>query len=342
MSTTTHSFDASVESGPAKNRARGPKRFVRAAAVSIVFLAGLLVLLLAIDHRIGRGIQRRHGEGVIGLDVYEVVNDRAKRPDDRVTTIYLGDSVARQLFRCGREPSAHLRYLTTNQAISVAGQYYLLRDALRTFTNVRRVRLVYTPMSWQNDLRGPLARDYFCAFFHQLDQVREVFSVKGDLELSAAHAGRWLLPNLMAANSTSNLHLQPAGAEWIAPPPAESTPQSSGGDEPLLRASSYLVQQFTLPSPTDVERAPGAVPVSGVSRYFLDRIRDLCRQRGVELRVLPSPCLGSRTFASSPTPYGAPIWYLPLEDFRDAIHVKPQRLDAVRREFISRYELAGD
>jgi hypothetical protein len=302
-------------------------------------------LLFAVDRYLGRDIVRRHGQGMIGADVYEVVNERAKQPDNRVTTLYLGDSVARQFFRAGHEPSPHLRYLTTNQAISLAGQFYLLRDALASFPNARHVRFVYTPKSWTNDLSGPFVHDYFCAFFHRGDEVAEVFRVKRDLTLSAAHAGRWLLPNLMMANSGSNLHMQSGNADWLEPPLLAaplSTAGSGASGEPLLWAASRLLWKIDPPLAPAQKIDRERVIVSDVSWYFLGRMKDLCRARGIELRVLPGPCVASRALTSGPSPYDAPEWILPAEDFRDGVHIKPALLDAVRQQIMARYDLVED
>src|SRR5207244_3782124 len=61
-----------------------------------------------------------------------------------------------------------------------------------------------------NNLPRELSRDYFCGFFHRPDQVREIFRLKNDFELTASHIGRCLIPNLMAANSS--WHPVPTGA----------------------------------------------------------------------------------------------------------------------------------
>src|SRR4051812_45250737 len=92
---------------------------------SLLFLLGLAATVFAADQFLGWRIARHHGSGKIGPDVYAVV-ERLRRTDAAVRVVYLGDSVARQMFRPGTEARADVRFLASNQAISMAGQFYLL------------------------------------------------------------------------------------------------------------------------------------------------------------------------------------------------------------------------
>ena len=152
-------------------------------------------------HPQDHGVQRVPfgGGHIIGADVYGATW-RARRRTPEVRTILLGDSVARQLFPPGREPkelNGRYRFLTSNQAISMAGQYYLLQDALRSCPGATDVYLLYFPGSLANDLGPDFTHDYFCGYFHSPRQIAEVFAVKRDFTLLASQVGHGLFPNLM-------------------------------------------------------------------------------------------------------------------------------------------------
>jgi hypothetical protein len=329
--------------------ARG--EYLRAARISAAFCAGLVVVLFAVDFLLGRHFARHHGRGdIIGDDVYEVVHVRALRHDDRITTLFLGDSVARQFYYPTHEPpQSPLRYLTSNQAIGVAGQYYLLRDALVAAPHTKRVFLLYTPRSFGNNLDPPLAYDYFCQFFHRPDEIAQVFVVKRDAQLTAVQIGRWMLPNLIAMNRLSDLRLRSPEGEWFSAASNDATnnnaaSQTTGaGGESVLDAAAAVTRwiwppPFNVTPPTSQkDRKP--IPMSAVSAYFLTQIRLLCESKGIELRVIPCPCTDARRFIEQPTPFDAPIWYLPADEFRDAIHLKPEFIEARRGEFVTRYGL---
>ena len=97
--------------------------FVKTAAM---FLAGLSLVLWTVDSALGWWARRSGWRKLPGTQVYEA-KAPTHRPGPRVKAIYLGDSVARQLFRPGQEPGEDARYLASTGAVGVAGQFYLLQ-----------------------------------------------------------------------------------------------------------------------------------------------------------------------------------------------------------------------
>ena len=85
------------------------KRFLRN---SLLFAAGLLALGLVIDARVGRTIRRNNGSynkhRLVGWDVYEAVR-AADAPGPQIRKLYLGDSVARQMFPPDAQPPPGVR-----------------------------------------------------------------------------------------------------------------------------------------------------------------------------------------------------------------------------------------
>jgi hypothetical protein len=341
--------------------ARGPRRrrrsrLGRSLRTAGLFLLGLSVTTWVADWAAGRHIRKTVGYNVlpfggnhiIGADVY-AATFRARRRMPEVRTIILGDSVARQLFPPGREPkelNGAVRFLTSNQAISMAGQYYLLEDGLRSCAGTTDVYLLYFPGSLGNDLGPDFTHDYFCGYFHSPRQMVEVFAVKRDFSLLASQVGHCLAPNLMLLNSAS--HPAPVFGAAAPPRPAPTAgyQQLPSNREPVLDAATALVGAPPLAraewDPTAPPETRELVVQSTVTRHFLPKIRTLCRERGVRLHVLPCPCSDARSFRDADGVYDAPILYLDHQQFRDSIHFQTPFVPGVRRRVIEIYRLAPE
>jgi hypothetical protein len=309
---------------PAGSRAQ-VRKFV---AVSCAFVAGLALVVWAADALLGVRNAADHGRKMVGSEVYQAI-EAARRPGPDVRTLVMGDSVARQLFRPGTEPRANVRYVTSNYAIAVAGQYYLLEEALKHCPNVRNVEMLLVVGVWGHDLGPPYTDDYFCGHFHSASQVADVWRLKRDVRLTTTHAARWLLPNLLAENAAR----RPQG-------PTEPAPQGQpmhgwltpAGGEPILAAAAKVLpprQPYVMP----YDLAPGGevlVPLSPVSRHYLDRMRLLCREKGVRLRVLPGPCVTPPRYFDNKGIYDGKFLYVDESILSDGTHVKPELLEEVR------------
>lgn len=331
-----HAAAQSVVAEAVAAPASRPRELTKFLRTAVPFCLGLVLSIYAVDALLGRRTARSQGKRVIGRDVREAI-DAARRPGPGVKTLVLGDSVARQLFLPGTEPRPGVRYVTSNFAVALAGQYYLLEDALRSCPDVRDVELVMVIGVWGNDLDSVFTDDYFCGYFNTSAQVAEVFQLKRDWRLSAVHGSRWLLPNLLAHNAARRPQgPQSAPAQghvvegWLAP----------AGGEPVLALLSRLLPPPPA-SPPVAPAPPGyvAVPLSRVSRHYLEKMRTLCAARGVRLRVLPGPCPDTYRFADTAGIYDGEIFYVDRRKFFDGIHIRPQYLDEVRGELTRRFRL---
>jgi hypothetical protein len=305
---------------------------------SLVFLLGLAAILFIADGFMGFRLARSHGKGLIAPEVFVAV-EAAHKPSPIIRAIYLGDSVAEQLFPPSRETRPDERFLTCNQAISVAGQYYLLEDALTNCPDIRDVYLFYYPGSFTNDLDSPpFTNDFFCGFFHKPDQIRETFQLTKDYRLLAVHIGRYMLPNVMGINSGSRPALSQLGGPRASGLPADP---GGGGSEPLLDLMNSLcgkTQRFDPPIEPD---AHGRLPIalSPVSSYYLSKMRELCIKRHAALHVLPCPCSDARPISDPGGVYDEAILYVEAAKFADRIHLRNKFIDEVRKEMIERYHL---
>lgn len=278
------------------------KRFLLRATI---FSGLLLCLTIALELVLARVNRNTHGQFRVGEDVYRVL-EAADAPHPQVTTLYLGDSVARQIFTLHTEPSPKLLYLPANQAISLAGQYCLLQKVLPHAPLLRHVYLFYTPRSWANNLDQIFTHDYFCGYFHNPALVWEIWNLQHDRQLTEAHVGRMLLPNIMAENSYLNRSQSNYGVPIV--------PVTSG---------------------------PEKHPLSKPSKYFVEKMKDLCRQHQLTLTILPCPCMGKpEQFAELNAIYDAPItFYDPDLFLPDRIHFKKANVGPMRERVIEQFHL---
>ena len=324
-----------ADTAASKRTPRGQvPRFLRAATP---FCIGLAVVVGAAEMFLRLRNDLQDGRKLIGREVY-VAKQAARRPGPGVTTLYLGDSVARQLFRPGTEPGADVRYVTSNYAISLAGQFYLLEEALNHCPDVRVVNLLLVPHTWGNDLGPPFTDDYFCGHFHGARQIADVWRLKKDVRLTTVHASRWLLPNLLAENAAR----RPQGP---VDAPAQGHPVEGwlapAGGEPLLRVVDALVPPPATASVAARVAPDGVIdlPLSSVSRHYLARIGALCQSRGVTLRVLPGPVPDTRRYRDPHAVYDRDVLHVDAAKFLDETHVRPEHLSEVRAEVIAAYGL---
>jgi hypothetical protein len=297
-----------------------------------LFTLGLLLALFLTDALLGWRYRRNYGAGTIGVEVHQAVR-KSETKNSSVNTVILGDSVARQLFgpRAKRQPGVFP--LPTNQAISMAGQYYLLENCVENSSGLRDVYLFYIPGCFANNLPRELSRDYFCGHFHSPRAILEVFRLKKDFELSAAHIGRFLLPNLMAANSA--WHPAPTGA--VTSPPHNPGGVAPPEPEPLLSLLTKLFRSApeTVPQPA-YTYGPALSPIS---QHYLDKARALCVARSIRLHVLPCPLSKDYPYEDAQKIYDAEPLRVDPTVLVDPVHFKEQFLPRIREQMIRLYDL---
>lgn len=321
---------ASRSKRAARPRSRPVLEFLKTA---FLFSLGLLTVILFCDWRIGRHFYHTHGEELIGTDVYHGVN-RANTLPLSVRTVYIGDSVAHQLFMPGTEPSPLVRFLTTNQAISMAGQYYLLESAFQHDPSIHTVYFFYIPGCFANNLPPRLSHDYFCGYFHRLDQVIEIFRLKRDAQLIASHLGRWLMPNLMMANSMWNRGDDEAPDLTT---PATPIAQSAPDPEPVLSLLDRLLGK--MPDGPDPPAGSYGQSLPIISDHFLMKMRSLCAAHGATLHILPCPLSAREHFEDGQNVFEQAPMRVDPNLLIDAVHFKAQYIEQERQQVVAFYRL---
>jgi hypothetical protein len=108
-----------------------------------------------------------------GSEVYDAMR-RSHKTWPEAKEIVVGDSVAHQLLT-GRAPPQMLN-LAANQAVTVAGQYFLARTALEHNPQVTRVTLAYQPACFVNNFDEKFEFNYFVKPFYPRAEYRREMS----------------------------------------------------------------------------------------------------------------------------------------------------------------------
>lgn len=134
------------------------KKFIRriilfclfAAFIIEIFSAGLLVLKIPQQY-------------LPGKEIYQsITKSKSKSPKRKVL---IGDSVTRQLFPPDKDTYGFVS-LAANQAISMVGQYILLKNYINAGNNPDTVYLIVTPFTFRNNLDQIYTYHYFLKPFN--------------------------------------------------------------------------------------------------------------------------------------------------------------------------------
>ena len=96
-----------------------------------------------------------------GFEIYSALKKSKLKSTKK--TLILGDSVGKQLFRDDNE---NYNALTCNQAISIAGNYFLLKNYLNAGNTIESLVIIYRPQSFSNNLAQKYTYHYFLKPFY--------------------------------------------------------------------------------------------------------------------------------------------------------------------------------
>ncbi len=111
----------------------------------------------------------RYVKKVLGAEVYFSIEKSKKRSKAR--KVLLGDSVGKQLFD-GAQENDTVNSLTSNQAISMAGQYVLLDNYLKAGNTIDTAYVFFTPFSFVNNLDQIFTYNYFVKPFYRTEYMQ--------------------------------------------------------------------------------------------------------------------------------------------------------------------------
>ncbi len=134
------------------------KLFLR-NTISFILLFLLLMHVVAYT-----GVFKRF---VLGAEVYHSIN-KSKQSHQADSVLLLGDSVANQLFD-SHKYNGSINSLACNQAISMVGQFILLKNYLEQNNKPRKVVMIYSPFSLRNNLDQIYTFNYFLKPFSRAE-----------------------------------------------------------------------------------------------------------------------------------------------------------------------------
>jgi hypothetical protein len=248
-------------------------------------------------------LQLRIKPVLVGREVW-LAMDHA-RDATSATTLILGDSVARQLYDRRNESSTGFLHVTSNQAISMAGQELLLRFALQSNPQLKRVVLLSHPSGFFNDLDQPFTYNYFAKPFCNLATWPQLSSLVKERMARKVELWAAFLPLVKASQLLSNVNYTPSGGSLNA----------TGALAPITTEALQSMQNLCAARGIAFElRSP---PVSSEQNY--ERLRADVREHGME-------GLFAGYFATMP--------FLPARIFVDEIHIVGTELPRFRGNWL--------
>ena len=217
----------------------------------------------------------------LAVEVFYVI-DKAEHTSG-MPAVILGDSVCNQLWPQQKD-SPNISHLGCNQAITSAGTYLLLKKYLEHNPQTERVYYVILPRSLGNDLNLNFTYQYFVIPFIN-DESMKLLDEDTKQKLYSKF-GKFFVRNKYVKSFLLNNN---------------------------LFMKQYLKCVKSRPETIEPHR------LSPTSIIYLLKMRELCRERNIELQVLPLP------MADKPENYG---WEKLAQDIRD------NGLDDIFREFI--------
>lgn len=229
------------------------------------------------------------------------------------TAVILGDSVCSQLWP-RKKDSANISHLSCNQAITTAGTYILLRKYLANNPQTETVYYIVRPQSLGNDMNLNYTYQYFVIPFMN-DENADLIDDETRQKLYDKF-GKFFVENSYVKSS-------------------------------LLNNNLFMAQYIN-----HVKNKTEKKYIHRLSRtavIYLPKIRELCREHNVKLKILPLPLpdteenYGWEKFDDDVKEYGfddilgdftKKIHYCPEEWYSDGSHFKleilEQRIDELR------------
>lgn len=240
---------------------------------------------------------------VNGWEVYAAL--RQSKTKQKKKKLVIGDSVAMQFFPCDNEYDTVVS-LACNQAISMAGYYFLLTNYLRTNKDnlPKEVILLITPMTLSNNLDG-FAFHYFLKPFYSEEYMAQYTHYL----LNRCHQipFYWLANWPFVRSSSYTFEYSLSTDEYVLASPI---------------AQEYLLKINQLLMTLDIQFSIVPLPVCEENRDLLNTKYKLCSQTN-ELPLDMLLLLTERTI------------YYPKELFVDEIHLTTQALKTIdKQQFI--------
>lgn len=249
-------------------------------------------------------------------------------------TIVLGDSVGRQItLYLTNEGGRDFLPLTTNGALQMAGQYYILKRYLERNRAPEHVFLLkHRPL--RGNLNRPATENYVQRCFTRWNEIAEMTWKTGSLSFGLRSLSYRLAP------AKYRLHLQalvPGLPELLLAGAAEEQTDAPDREWPLQKILSRFAPEKSM----------------SVSEYYFLKMIDLCSRADIRLGYLPCP-MDEKQWAKYQTrpahvqqvallkeisreypglKYQTVIKTYPASWFIDGVHLKKKRMPQVAADY---------
>jgi len=271
------------------------KRFIQQ---TILFLALMLVVLLGVESTYY--YTGYYEKKVNGSEVYDAL--RQSKTKHFRKKLLMGDSAAEQLFP-SRENNDSIAYLTCNQAITMAGMYFLLTNYIETNSDSLpdEVVLLCTPGLLYNDL-DIYSYQYFLKPFPE----REYGDRMSDALKERMHEIKCWWSALLPFYRTSNYSMEYALAQrdyaWISPLAQEYLLKIDS----VLQAHHLMFKMVSLPLNETC------------TSYLPNRLSESMKREELPSRLM--------------VPYMESITYMPSSAYVDDVHFTHEVLDTISHQ----------
>jgi hypothetical protein len=140
------------------------KKFIR----DIVTFVTLFLVLFHIYPEISYYTEY-YKKNVAGTEIYEAITKSLEKHKQK--KLVLGDSVGKQILDQEIDSMQYIS-LCTNQAISLAGQYILLKNYITSGNSIENVILIMHPLSFRNNLNQNFTFNYFIKPFYTTENSK--------------------------------------------------------------------------------------------------------------------------------------------------------------------------
>jgi hypothetical protein len=232
--------------------------------VKFVFFVMSFVLLVELKYQLSPGY--RH-------DVDYILNEHvANLKDKSYNTVIIGDSLAHNAFE-KLELKKNILDLSSNQAISLAGDYFLLQRYLKNNQVPKEIFLFAIPDFLHNDLNQSWTYSYFETIFTQEHEIKEIQSLKSNLFTAGFDLDKYFESRKKSLNLGG-----------YKPPVRQK--HTHVEEKELIKAPKYTNKmleariQKSIVSQKKMEIIP---------KVYLDKIIKLCQDKGIKLTLVIEP-----------------------------------------------------
>lgn len=182
----------------------------------------------------------RYTKKVFGSEVYHSIDKSKKKKKAR--KVLLGDSVGKQMYDNMQENDT-INSLACNQAISVAGQYFLLHNYIEAGNKIDTAYIFFTPFSFVNNLDQIFTYNYFVKPFYR-DEYAPLFTplVKQQVQ-KIPYSGIAWYPAILTNNWTPDFKTTDPKINFISPISAQYLHKMSD----LAKANHFKIVMVSAP-----------------------------------------------------------------------------------------------